>query len=100
MDGEDIDPAGESKDPQHLLPWGGQQQVTRGVPGMLTPARQRRHAAGVDELQAGQIGDDLWFAGRDRGKRSRNARGTCDVQLAAQRDDNVTAVLAGTQIHA
>jgi hypothetical protein len=76
--------------------WSGQQRVTPGVPGMLTPARERRHAAGVDELQAGQIDGYLWFA--DRGKRSRNAGGTCNVQLAAQRDDNVTAVLA--QIHA
>jgi hypothetical protein len=40
---------------------GRQQQVTLGVPGMLTPARQRRHAAGVDELQASQIDDDFRF---------------------------------------
>jgi hypothetical protein len=39
MDGEDLDQAGDSKDPQHLLLRRSQQQVTPGVPGVLPHAR-------------------------------------------------------------
>jgi hypothetical protein len=41
----------------------GEQQVSPSAPRQLPPARQRRYATGIDELQPGQIDDDLRGAG-------------------------------------
>ena len=37
----------------------GGQQLTPGLPGQVPAAHQRCHAAGINELQARQIDDDL-----------------------------------------
>jgi hypothetical protein len=71
MDGEDADQAAKGKQPQHLLPWCGQQQAASGEPRVLPPARL---------------------------KRRRDVRGICDAWLRAQRDGNVTAAFADPEI--
>ncbi len=100
MHGEVIDQAGNGKNPQHWLLWRGQQQVTASVPGVPAPARQRCHAARVDERQGRQVHDDLRLASRDVHERSLDIRGVYQVKLPAQRDDDMTVPFAGTQIHA
>jgi hypothetical protein len=100
MNGKDIDQARKGKNPQHLLLRRGQQQLTTGVPGLPPPPHERGHPAGVDELQACQVDDDIALAGRDRSERSRDAHGVCYVKHPAQRDDHLTVAFAGTQIHA
>jgi hypothetical protein len=75
VDGEDIDQAGDGKNPEHLTPWRGQEQVTAGVPGQLPAPSQRSHAAGVDELQPGQIDDDLRLASHDQLERCYDSGG-------------------------
>lgn len=100
MDGKGIDQAREGKNPQYLLLRRGQQQLTTSVPGLPPPTRQRGHPAGIDELQACQVDDDIALAGRGRRERNRDARGVCYVKHPAQRDDNLTVAFAGTQIHA
>lgn len=99
MNGEDIDQPDEGKDPQHLLLRRGQQQLTPRLPGQVPAAHQRGQAAGIDELQACQIDDDLRAADRDRGERDRDTSGLRHVKLPPQRDDNLTVAFAGTQIH-
>jgi hypothetical protein len=98
MEGEGIDQTDDGKNPQHLLLRRGQQQVTAGAPGVLAPARQRCHAAGINEFQAAQINDDLRLAGRDCPEPGCDARGICDVQLPTQGHDS--DAFADTQIHA
>ena len=98
MNGEDVDQPGEGKDPQHLLPRRGQQQLTPRLPGQVPAAHQRGQAAGIDELQACQIDDDLGAADRDRGERGRDTGGLRHVKLPPQRDDDLTVAFAGTQI--
>jgi hypothetical protein len=100
VDGEDAGQPGEGKDPKHLVPRRGQQQVAPGMPSLLAPAYQRRQSAGIDETQACQVNDDPGLAGSSRRKRSRDACRCCHVELPAQDDDNVTVTVAGTQIHA
>jgi hypothetical protein len=100
MNGEVIDQLGNGKNPQHRLPRRGEQQVAPGVPGVRVAARERCHAAGVDELQARQIHDDLPLAARDSHKRSRHTRGVYQVKLPAQCDDDMAVAFAGTQIYA
>jgi hypothetical protein len=89
MDREGIDQAGDGKEPHHPGLRRGEQQVTADVPSLLPNEHQRRHAAGVDELQPGQIHDDHRLAGRNLCERSRETRGVQYVKLAAQRDDNL-----------
>jgi hypothetical protein len=100
MDGEDLDQAGDSKDPQHLLLRRSQQQVTPGVPSVLPHAHERGQAAGVDELQACQINDDLPLAGGDLRERSRDKRGIGYVKLAAQHDNDATVGFTGPEFQA
>ena len=52
MNGEDLGQPDDSKNPQHLALRRGAQQVTPSAPGLQPREYQRRHAAGVDELQA------------------------------------------------
>jgi hypothetical protein len=52
MDGENIDQAGDGKNPQHLPLRRGQPQVAPRVPGVLAPAHEGRNTAGVHELHA------------------------------------------------
>ncbi len=99
MQGEHIDQPGERKDPQHLLLRRGEQQLTPGPPGQVPPAHQRCQAAGIDELQARQIHDDLRLAGRDRREPGRDTGGLCYVKLSAQRDDSLAVSFADNQIH-
>ena len=73
MNGKDIDQAREGKNPQYLLLRRGQQQLTTCVAGLPPPPHERGHPAGVDELQACQVDDDMALARRDRSERSRDA---------------------------
>jgi hypothetical protein len=100
MDGENIDQASDGKNPEHLLLRRGQQQVTPCVPGVLAPAHEGRHAAGIHELDACQINDDLRLLGRNCRKRSRDTHGIQYVEHPAQRDDNAAVAFPGIQNHA
>ena len=99
VNGEGIDQADKGEEPGHLGLCRGQHHLTSGVPGVLAGSGQRCHAAGVDEPQACQIDDDLWPAGHDFCERCRDICGVGYVKFPAQRDDNLTFVFAGTQIH-
>jgi hypothetical protein len=83
----------------HLLLPRGEQQLTPALPGQVPAAHQRCQVAGIDGLQARQIGDDLRLAGRERRERGRDTGGFRHVQLPAQRDDNLPAAIPGTQVH-
>jgi hypothetical protein len=99
MNGEDVGQLDNGKNPQHLVLRRGQQQVTPGAPGLHPRERQRRHSAGVDELQTGQVNDYLRRTGRDRHQRGGDARGVYYVKLPTQGNDNLTVAFAGTQSH-
>src|ERR1017187_2500273 len=75
-------------------------QVTPGVPGVLPPVRQCRHTTGVDELQTGQVNDDLRVSCHGCDECGSDAHCVCHVELSAQYDDNAAVAFAGTQIHA
>jgi hypothetical protein len=81
MDREYVDQAGDGKHPQDLLLRRGQQQVKPGAPGVLPRKRQRCQAAGVDELQALQVDNDIASAGRYHGQRRRDIRRFCYVKF-------------------
>jgi hypothetical protein len=98
MHAEVINQAGNGKNPQHLLPWRGQQQVAPGLPGVPARIRQRCYATGVDELQARQVDDDRRPADRDSRERSRDGRGVYHVKLPAQCDDDRAVAFTGTQV--
>jgi hypothetical protein len=100
MNAEGFGQLDNGKKPQHLVLQRGQQQVTPGALGLHPREHQRRHSAGIDELQTGQVGDYLRRAGRDRHQRGGDARGVCYVKLPTQRNDNLTVAFAGTQSHA
>ena len=70
------------------------------MPGVLPPTHEGRHTAGVHELHACQINDDLRLPGRDRCERSRNTHGIHYVKHPAQRDDNAAVAFPGVQNNA
>jgi hypothetical protein len=100
MDGEDIAQAGDGQHPPDLPLPRGQHQVKPSAPDVLPRAGQRGQAAGVDELQALQVNNDIAPAGRHHGQRRRDLRRCCYVKLAAQHHDNMAAALAGTHFYA
>ena len=61
-------------------------QVTAGIAGMMPAAGQRRHPAGVNEVQFGQVDDDHGRPVRGRRQRHRDAGGVHQVEFTAQRD--------------
>src|SRR6185437_16314692 len=99
-DTEGVAQAGESKSQHHFPLWRGEYKVPAGLPGLPSAARQRSHAAGVDELQARQVHDDLRLAHRGRGERSGYRHSVDQVELAAQRDHGAAVTAAGTQVRA
>jgi hypothetical protein len=98
MHAEIINQAGNGENPQHPLPWRGQQQVAPGSPGVPARIRQRCYATGVDELQARHVHDDPGRADRNSHERSRDGRSVYYVKLSVQRDDDRAVAFAGTQI--
>jgi hypothetical protein len=65
------------------------------VPGVLAHSYQRRKAAGVDELKACQVDDDVALAGRDDGEFGYDSHGVCYVKLPAQHHDDSSVAFAG-----
>jgi hypothetical protein len=51
------------------------------VPRQLPPSRQRGHTAGINELQPGQIDENLRGARCDDSERSRNTYSVYDVKI-------------------
>jgi hypothetical protein len=60
-------------------------------------ARQRRHAADVDEPQGGQVHDDPRLAVSRRDQRGRHGRRVHQVKLAAHGDQDVVEAVADSQ---
>ena len=97
VDGEDTDQAGQGQNTLHRPARRGEQQVTASLPGLRPHPAQHAQGAAVDELQGGQIDDNPRVASRGRREHGHDARGIYDVKFPVQRDDDVTAVLAGAQ---
>jgi hypothetical protein len=96
---KNIDQAGKYENSKHLRLRCGQQQLTSGDSGLLTPVHQRRHATGIHERQTCQIDDNRPLAGRDRRKRGSDTYRVHYVKHAAQDDDNLTIAFTGTHIY-
>jgi hypothetical protein len=98
--GEGAGHPGHGQNLQDLLSRRGQPEVSPEAPGAAGSARQRGHAAGVDEFEAGQIHDDCPGAFRGRRESGRNARGVRYVKFPAQGGDGQAAALADIQVYA
>ena len=86
MNRKGIGGLGNGKDPPDLLLRRGQQEITTAVTRVTTRARKGGHAAGVDERQASEIGDDHTTAA----SRRQCGRDRCrvhDTKFPAQRND-------------
>ena len=88
---EDIDQASSLQNPPHRLLRGCQRQVTAALPSPFPYSQQHRQAAVADALQARQVHDDRWPAGRyGHDQMGRDTGGVGQVELPAQGDDGLT----------
>jgi hypothetical protein len=91
--GQDTSKTRSGQDQQRLPLWRSQQELATGGGWMLTREDKRGQAAGVKQLQAGQVDDDHGPTCCDGRKRGRDSRGIHDVKLPAQHHDSLPAAV-------
>jgi hypothetical protein len=100
VDADYVDQAAQHEHALYQGPRGGQQEVTAGLPNPALRSRECCRASAVDECQVSEIDDRLPAAGCYRRERSGYFFGVCQVELTAQRDDEMIGAFTDYQIHA
>jgi hypothetical protein len=97
---EDIDQAAGFQHPAHGRLRGGERKVTTASASPFPYPQQHRQTAIADALQARQVNDDRWPAGRHgRDQMGSDPRGVGQVKLAAQSDHSPTVGVTDAEAH-